>query len=92
MPITLENAAELKEEQVLSMLELDSTKALAFVEEEIKLMEEKHGFSTAEMLKKYETACGNIESWLEDWHDLVIMRKDLHQNNDTNTAVRKTQT
>lgn len=79
MSITIEKAVEISEKQINEMLEMDCAKALTFINEQLKLFETKYGITTSAMLQQYSDN-GIIDSYIQDWHDLVVMKKDLECN------------
>ena len=81
MSLTLTDLSKMSEPGIAAMLEFDNQKALEFVSNKIAEFESKYVMSTEQMLKQYNPDDSRVEGWMEDWHDLAVMRTDLISDN-----------
>ncbi|MBX9722122.1 MAG: hypothetical protein K2X81_12050 [Candidatus Obscuribacterales bacterium] len=81
MTMTLTDISKLSEAEIASMLELDPAKSLEFVKAKIAEFETERKISTNDMLRLYKPDSGKVESWIQEWHDLFVMQRDLTEEN-----------
>lgn len=81
MTMTLTDISKMSEAEIVAMLEIDPAKSLEFVNAKISEFESTHKMSTKEMLRLYKPDSGKVDSWIQEWHDLFVMQRDLTEEN-----------